>query len=230
VDRRLADDWKIKGTQEGYRALNGKDLKQLQMRTAYAFNPDKYKSFEKPIRDYRLKLKEGKSLYDKLYWVEWMTWARAMGIIILEGDAGKMPGYLEQVNAFFEKKVHHLNPYYTAVACYLNNLDNNETITPGLKEKAHALLEGLLLAYPDGPKWGREVDLFKDGKFAAKDEKHVTVAVFPNERVNADFNAQRSAARAKGGSNRQSYQYTNFDMYLAYWLGRAAGLMSPEDK
>ena len=223
VDRLIEDQWKIKGIQKGYQALNEKSLKQLQMRVAYQFNPEKYSHFKKDIDNFTLKLKEGKGLYENLYWVEWMTWARAFGTIILESSPEKRQQYILQVNGFFEKKVNHLNPYYTGITCYLNSLNNNSSMEEGLYDKSRALLEGLLLAFPDGIKWHREVNLFEDGRFEAKDEKHVVTAVLPNQRVNADFNAQRSAARAKGGGNRQSYQFTNFDMYLLYWLGRAGG-------
>ncbi len=226
VDQLIKDKWKIKGQPTGYYAPNEKSLKQLQMRVAYEVNPEKYKDFEKKIDGYNLRLNKGKNLYSNLYWVEWMTWARVFGILMLEKSPQHLDASLKKVNTLFEHKKMYFNPYYVGVTCYLNSLTNQKLVKDELNKIMQAELEGLLLAYPDGIKWNREVNLFQDPRFTVHNEKFVKEAALPNQVYNADFNAQRSAARGKGGSNRQSYQFTNFDMYLTYWLACASGRLS----
>lgn len=223
VDRLTADHWQIKGLDNGYYMVNENDLKQLQMRTAYYFNPEKYDDFKNKIEKFKLTLRKGKSLYSEEYWEEWMTWSRAFGIILLETSPAKKAKQIEKINNLFEKKKLHLNPFYVGVTAYLNSLLKEKVISQDLEKWLQSELEGLLLAYPDGIKWHREVNLFEDPRFTFHDSKHVKEAALPNQRVNADFNGQRSAARTKGGNNQQAYQFTNFDMFLTYWLGRASG-------
>ncbi len=222
IDRLLLDKWKIKGFETDPPVKNEKSLKQLQMRTAYYFNPNKYSSFRKKIDNYNLNLSKGKGLYNEHYWVEWMTWARAFGIILLESSHSKRITQIKKINSLYSKKELHLNSYYTGVTAYLNSLAQNDILSLLQNKILQAEIEGILLSYPDGIKWDREIDLFQDKRFSNYDHKHVKEAALPNQRVNADFNAQRSAARAKGGNNKQAYQYTNFDMFLMYWLARAS--------
>ena len=226
VDRLVLDKWKIKGLDDGYKMVNNSNLKQLQMRTAYFFNPEKYKSFKRKIENFHLSLNQGQGLYNQLYWVEWMTWSRTFGIVLLEKSKSKKREQILAVNQLYEKKKLHLNPFYVGVTAYLNSLVEDEVMEKDLEKWLQAELEGILLAYPDGIKWNREVNLFEDPRFSPYDQKHVKEAALPSQVVQADFNAQRSAARAKGGSNIQSYQLTNFDMFLAYWLGKASGRLN----
>ncbi len=222
IDRLLLDKWKIMGFDTDPPVKNEKSLKQLQMRTAYFFNPNKYSSFRREIESYKLNLSKGKELYDENYWVEWMIWAKAFGIILLETSHSKRVTQIKKINSLYAKKELHLNSYYTGITAYLNNLTDNDIISLSQNKILQAELEGILLSYPDGIKWSREIDLFQDSRFSFYNQRHVKESALPNQRVNADFNAQRSAARAKGGNNKQAYQYTNFDMFLMYWLARAS--------
>lgn len=228
VDRLIADNWKIKGLDNDPGVINKKDLKQLQMRTAFFFNPDKYARFKNRIGHFHLPVKNGEGLYSDSYWKEWLNWGRYFGIILLETSGTKRIRQIEKINTLFEKKKLHLNPFYTGITAYLNSLAKNKIIPPGSDRWLQAELEGLLLAYPDGIKWNREVDLFEDPRFSVRNSKYMKEAALPNQVVNADFNGQRSAARARGGHNRQAYQLTNFDLFLMYWLGKASGRLDAD--
>ena len=226
VDRLILDNWKIKGLDNDHGVINEKELKQLQIRTAYYFNSQKYSYFKNQIDNFRLSLNKGKDLYSDSYWVEWMTWGRAFGIILLETSYSKRTDQIGKINKLFEREKLHLNPYYVGITAYLNSLLKNKIISSELDKWLQAELEGLLLAYPDGIKWNREINLFEDPQFTSHNQKHAKEAALPNQVFNADFNGQRSATRAKGGSNHQAYQFTNFDMFLTYWLAKASGRLN----
>lgn len=228
TDRLIADHWWIKGLDDDRGTANKKDLQQLQMRTACFFNPDKYRHFKGRIDHFRLSPKKGKNLYDDNYWEEWLNWSRYFGIILLETDDFKRIRQIKKMNTLFERKRLHLNPFYTGVTAYLNSLVKDKIISSGTDRWLQAELEGLLLAYPNGIKWNREVDLFENPRFTTRNSTYVKEAALPNQVVNADFNGQRSAARAKGGNNHQAYQLTNFDLFLMYWLGKASGRLDPD--
>lgn len=214
VDRLIADNWIITDG-HCFCEFNLSRLEQLQKRVAYRANPTKYSGFWNDISGYNLDLGTPKSLYDSDYWTDWMGWGQAWGIALLETDPVTLQGYKDHFKAKYDQMFDHLNPFYVGVVGYF---DNGQ-----LPAWHQASLEGLLLGYPDGIYWQREVDLHQDARYTYQNADFVQEAAPTNQRVHVDFDGQRSAADALGGNNDLSYQLTNFAMYLTYWMGRASG-------
>lgn len=217
VDRLILDNWRLC---DGHWALQDcpevcTNLDQLQKRCAYWADPVKYAAFQTEIENYTLDLGTIQSLYEGGYWEAWMDYGRGFGITLLETDLQKFSEYQAAWRTRYNEIWLHQNPYYTGV---INYFDDGQ-----LPAQAFAQIQGLLLAYPDGVKWHRQVDLFADPRFTAYDGSSVVEAALPNQRVHADFDPQRSAAKAQGGYLSYAYQNTNMELYLVYWLGRAAG-------
>ncbi len=216
VDRLILDSWRLK---DGHCSLtcefNNTILQQLQKRCAYKANPVKYASFATDIANYTLDIGTQKTMFDSEYWVDWMNWGRAMGIIDLETNPTKRQQFMAHIKSKYDTVFTYQNVMNIAVANYYD---------PGtMPAWGHAQAQGLLLAYPDGIKWLRKVDLFQDNRFTTRDATYVNQAALPHQRVRADWDPQRSPAKAQGGELNYAYQYTNIDLYFAYWMLRLSG-------
>jgi hypothetical protein len=91
--------------------------------------------------------------------------------------------------------------------------------------KVRAAVQGLLVDFPAPPKFGHEVDLRKDARYEAFDEEHTKYAQLPRDRVPGDFIWQRSPCLSHGSWN-LPYEYPGIDLFLPYWMGRLAGILS----
>ncbi len=147
--------------------------------------------------------------------------ARAFGICMLETNPSKLSTFGAHLKRKYDGVYTHQNVAQIAVA---NRFD------PGtMPAWGHAQAQGLMLAYPDGPKWTRKVNLFQDARFTTRDATYVNQAALPHQRVHVDFDPQRSAARATGGELSYSYQYTNHEFPYAYWMLRISGdILAPQ--
>jgi hypothetical protein len=214
IDRLILDNWYLKDG-KGQQELNNTILKQLQYRVGYKANPTKYSSFATTIANYTLDIGTQYSLYDSNYWVNWMNWARAYGICILETNPSKLATQGAHLKSKYDAVYAHQNVQQIAVA---NMFD------PGtMPAWGHAQGQGLMLAYPDGVKWYRKVNLFQDPRFTTRDATYVNQAALPNQRLHHDFDPQRSAAIATGSELNYSYQHTNHEFPYAYWMLRLSG-------
>ncbi len=145
--------------------------------------------------------------------------ARAFGICMLETNPSKLSTFGAHLKRKYDGVYTHQNVAQIAVA---NRFD------PGtMPAWGHAQAQGLMLAYPDGPKWTRKVNLFQDARFTTRDATYVNQAALPHQRAHDDWDWQRSAALAKQGDNSFAYQYPGFDVYTTYWMARVAGVIPP---
>lgn len=222
IDRLVLDGWQILDGKPEHVTLNNDSLLHMQMRTALAANPTKYVAFE-PIVAAHIMNTSSRDLQNPDYWVSNLSWMNIHGTLAVTPEGLKKDQFRQDVLDTYLQARTHMNLGWTSSALL------HLPMLPDMYPEAVATLQGGLLSYPDPPKFARKIDLFQDPETHPPygDGKHVQYAALPSERLNADYNWQRSAAVAQGGFFDIAYSWTPFDFYFAYWAGRLAGAIPP---
>lgn len=118
------------------------------------------------------------------------------------------------VATLYEASAHdHLNAHFAAIHLMVRgNPRHND---------ARATLQGQLIDFPED-KWRRYVDRRGDPSIVWHNEKQSEYALLARERIPEDFLWQRTPCACVGGWD-MPYEYPGIDMFLPYWMGRAAG-------
>ncbi len=223
ADRLLADGFRIMdGKGSAWRC--GRTLRMAVRRLCLSVNPVKYASFEASyVRDCRWLpnswfLLHGR--WDFQYYANNLSYARVFSMYALE-DAPERKALLRRTFDRMQRKTEpHLNAHFAALYLAATGCTNSLA--------ARACVQGLLLDYPEPPKFRHWVDhrgdpdhLYLHGRFAR-------FALLPSERVPSDFLWQRSPCILYGNSD-IPFEYPGIDVFLPYWMGRMAGVIpAPE--
>ena len=85
------------------------------------------------------------------------------------------------------------------------------------------MLQGQLIDIPGPPRWTKLVDYRDDPTMPLRENTDfVQYALLAHERVPSDFIWQRSPLVSHGSAD-ASYEFPGIDLFLPYWMGRAAG-------
>lgn len=112
----------------------------------------------------------------------------------------------------------HLNAHFAAI--YQAGTGNRDNV------EARAVLQGMLIDYPDPPKFFRAVDHRTDPGIEGRDDAYTRYALLAREQVPDDFIWQRSPC-LRHGKQDLPYELPGIDVFLPYWMGRVAGVIPP---
>ena len=90
---------------------------------------------------------------------------------------------------------------------------------------AAATLQGQLIDMPGPPRWMHAVDHRNDPNYPLREGGEYTqYALLAHEQVPTDFLWQRSPVWSHGSQD-APYEFPGIDLFLPYWMGRAAGVL-----
>lgn len=143
---------------------------------------------------------------------------RMFTLCTLEDDPDVRAEYQAMLREEYHREAAtHLNAHFAAI--YLLATGDNDLI-------AKATIEGCLLDFPD-EKWADPVDNRELHGVEMRDDRFAQYAFIPSERPNNDFLWQRPPALAVCTLDGPR-EYPGIDMFLPYWMARAAGMLAGE--
>jgi hypothetical protein len=149
---------------------------------------------------------------DEEYRLNNLAWARLFVLGSLEKDPDRIKAIRGAARTAWEQARDQLNAQFAAVYLLVSG-DDDET--------AWATLQGGLLDLPGPPRMPRALEealeAAEPGGGAPAGE-----ALLPRERPVVDFLWQRSPCRTRRGEDAPR-EYPGIDVFLPYWVGRAAG-------
>ncbi len=217
-DRIIADDWQMLDG-KGNATKSTPRFKLAVMRLLLSVCPERFSTiqaeydqlFEQAVVQHA---KTGiLDKYDDLYFPNNLNFARVYTLCILETDRTKRSASLDLMRRMYQDTADHLNAYFAAM--YLS-------LTGDEDENARAVLDGMLLLFPE-EKWYVAPDRRADPSIEKHSEGMARYALLPSERRPWDFLWQRSPCELTSAMN-ESIEYPGIDMFLPYWMARAAGL------
>lgn len=191
------------------------------MRMALSANPQKYTDLKKTYLD-EFELFKGRG--DRLfpitggnYYVNVLNFNLYCILGRLEEDPERNAVIDEWFTRLFNEGVDHLNAYLAAAYIAATGDVKNET--------ALAVLQGLLVDFPEGVKWGRDVDYTHGSEIELRPGgEFARYALLPSERPVTDFIWQRSPVLARDiGRGHVAWEHPSLDVFMPYWMGRAMG-------
>ena len=223
ADRLIADDWDILDG-KGNRTRGNDFFKTAWMRLILSACPGQYAHLEEPYADLCKKLSErGGRVYDIRYgeyFANNLNFIRMFTLCVLEQAPDRKEAFLAAMRRMHEAVAPHLNAHFAAIY----------VLATGDKEnpKARAAIQGLLIDFPDPPKFGRAVNLRGAPGIEQENDDYTKYAQLPRERVPTDFMWQRSPCVSHGSWD-LPFEFPGIDLFLPYWMGRVAGII-PEPK
>lgn len=156
------------------------------------------------------------SAQTRKYYPNNLGMARMFTLCLLEDDPRLRERYINMLRcAYRDEAATHLNAHFAAI--YLFCTGDNDP-------RAIATLQGCLLDFP-AEKWSMFVDQRRRPGVEMVDSDHARYAFLPSERPMADFLWQKPPTRAHGGGN-APLEFPGLDLFLPYWMARAAGIIS----
>ncbi len=220
ADRLIQDSWAIpdgKGNITRATPL----YKAAWMRTILSVNPEKYAELREEYKTLCQGLFEHQSVSSKTareYFANNLRFICMSVLCALEKDPDLKNGLDGLVTRMFEQTRDHLNPQFAAIyALATGNAD---------KMDARALVQGMLIDFPDPPKFAHAVDHRNDPSIELLDENYTKFALLTHERVPDDFLWQRSPCLSHGSFD-LPYEFPGIDLFLPYWMGRVARVIPP---
>ena len=218
-DRLIADKWKIVDG-KGNVTRGGATFNMSWMRTMLTVNPQKYAELEPEYTQRCRALNESDRLvYDiryKEYFANNLRFIRLFSTWVLEKDAERKRLLSEVASRMQAQSAAHLNAHFAALCTVITGEKDNPA--------ARAAVQGLLMDFPQPPKFGHAVDLRGRDDFEFVDDDYTQYAQLPRDRVPTDFMWQRSPC-VSNGSWDLSYELPGMDVFLPYWMGRVAGIV-----
>lgn len=218
ADRLIEDSWSIlDGKGNATRATP--TFKAAWMRTIMTVNPEKYGHLEQEYREICEAMSQRTSLkspFQSEYFANNLLFIRYSVLCALEKDAALKKSLLETLTQLFRSTRTHLNPHFAAI--YAQATGDNKNVD------VQAQVQGLLIDFPEPPKFFRAVDHRKDASIEMYDEELTKYALLTRERVPNDFYWQRTPCLSHGSAD-LSYELPGIDVFLPYWMGRAAGVI-----
>ena len=152
------------------------------------------------------------------YYPNNLNMIRMFTLCVLEDDPDISTEYGAMVReAYRDEAATHLNAHFAAI--YLLVTGDDDPI-------ATATIEGCLLDFPD-EKWADPVDSRMLPGVEMRDDRFARHAFLPSERPHNDFLWQRAPALAMRTLD-EPREYPGIDMFLPYWMARAAGILPPD--
>jgi len=152
----------------------------------------------------------------KEYFANNLTFIRMYALCTLETDPDVKAGLQGVLRTMYEGVKDHLNAHFAAI--YL-------AATGDANESAAATLQGQLIDLPGPPRWTRLVDYRNSSDITLReDTDYVQYALLAHEQAPSDFIWQRSPVLSHGSAD-ASYEFPGIDLFLPYWMGRAAGVI-----
>jgi hypothetical protein len=218
-DRLIGDEWDILDG-KGNRTRGTASFKIPWMRTMLSSNPEKYGSLANTYRRLCSELAQRqKPVYDiryKEYFANNLGYIRVFATAVLEKDPEVKKLLTDVLARMQEETASHLNAHFAAMYVFVTGDKDNP--------KVRAAVQGLLIDFPAPPKFSHEVDLRNDPRHESFDADYTKYAQLPRERVPTDFMWQRSPCVSHGSFN-LPYELPGLDLFLPYWMGRAAGII-----
>ncbi len=220
-DRLIKDNWKLIDGQ-GSHTWHTFRWRIAWTRLLLCVSPERFTGLESSYRRMALRfpLRGPKipSKYTSGYYPANLNFMRMFVLLTLEDDECLRERYRRAMrNLYHRRASDHLNPHFAA----LYMAATGDTDNPN----ARATLEGMLLDYPDLPKWARKVVPSVLNGQPMKNEQFSRYALLTRERIPRDFLWQRSPCQAVGGTERP-LEYPTLDFLLPYWMGRSMGFFS----
>ena len=219
ADRLIADDWRIVDG-KGNVTSGNPWFTMSWMRTVLTVNPKKYANFESEYSGHCRKLHERRRLvYDirfKEYFANNLRFIRLFSTWVLEKDPGRRRLLREVAGRMQADSATHLNAHFASVCALITGDKDNRAV--------RAAIQGLLIDFPEPPKFGHAVDLRDREDFDFVSGDCTRYAQLPRDRVPTDFMWQRSPCVTHGCWD-LSYELPGIDAFLPYWMGRVAGII-----
>jgi len=220
TDRLIEDSWNIPDG-KGNVTRATPTYKAAWMRTALSVNEAKYGGLKEEYAEICRWISERSSLkspYEREYFANNLQFIRLSALCALEKDPELKKLLAGALTGIYDATRDHLNPHFTGIyVLATGDTDNQE---------AQALVQGLLIDFPDPPKFGRVVDHRGDESIEMYNEELTKYALLSRERVPNDFYWQRSPCLSHGSFD-LPYEFPGIDVFLPYWMGRVGGVISP---
>lgn len=219
ASRLIEDQWDILDG-KGNRTRGNDFFKMAWMRLILAVCPDRFSHLEEEYQRLCDRLTaRGPRVYDIRYgeyFANNLNFIRMFTLCLLETDPERKKALQDVLRQMHETAAPHLNAHFAAIY----------VIATGDKEnpKARAALQGLLIDFPEPPKFGREVDLRNRSDIEQFNDGYTRYAQLPRERVPTDFMWQRSPCVSHGSWD-LPFEFPGLDLFLPYWMGRAASII-----
>lgn len=218
-DRLIEDSWTILDGQ-GNRTRGLGSFKMTWIRTMLSANPKKYARIEDEYHSLCSKnCAKRTEVYDiryKEYFANNLTYIRMFSTAILENDPERKKMICDALKRMQDRTASHLNAHFAAMYA----VASGDKADP----KVRAAVQGLLIDFPEPPKFQHEVDLRNDASHEPFNQDYTKYAQLPRERVPTDFMWQRSPCVSHGSAT-VSFEFPGIDAFLPYWMGRAAGIV-----
>ncbi|NIA15936.1 MAG: hypothetical protein GWP08_17880 [Nitrospiraceae bacterium] len=219
ADRLIADGWNIVDG-KGNVTRGNPWFNMAWMRTMLTVNPKKYAKLESGYTELCRKLHERKKLvYDirfREYFANNLRFIRLFSTCALETDAERKRLLREVASRMQAQSAAHLNAHFAAICTLITGDKDNRD--------ARAAVQGLLIDFPQPPKFGHAVDLRGREDFEFVSDEYTQYAQLPRDRVPTDFMWQRSPCVSHGCWD-LPYELPGMDVFLPYWMGRVAGII-----
>jgi len=219
ADRLVADEWDILDG-KGNRTRGTGTFKIPWLRLMLSAAPERYAArapeYEEALRRFG---EQDRVVYDiryDEYFANNLLFIRTFATTVLEDQPARKQILIDRLGRMHEEVASHLNAHFAALYAAATGDKGNP--------KVRAAVQGLLLDFPNPPKFGHEVDLRQDTSFEQFDREYTKYAQLPRERVPTDFMWQRSPCVSHGSWN-LPYELPGIDVFLPYWMGRVAGVV-----
>ena len=190
------------------------------MRTIATVSPQKHpdvvaayydgarKAIQAPGQAYPITYKE--------YFANNLAMVRMYVLCTLENDPEVKAGWRNQLRQMYGSLRNHLNAHFAAI--YLAATGDQDA-------DAAATLQGQLIDMPGPPRWMHAADHRNDPNYPLREGGEYTqYALLAHEQVPTDFLWQRSPVLSHGSQD-APYEFPGIDLFLPYWMGRAAGVL-----
>jgi len=217
ADRLVADEFYVLDG-KGHRTRPTGTWRLAWLRTIATVAPDKYPDL---VTDYYAGIERLLQADPKVYPITYKEYfANNLGFIrwyvlcTLETDPEVKARLQATLRAMYRLVQDHLNAHFAAIYLAATGDDN---------AAARATLQGQLIDIPGPPRWTKLVDYRDDPNMPLRENTDFgQYALLAHERVPSDFIWQRSPLVSHGSAD-ASYEFPGIDLFLPYWMGRAAG-------
>jgi hypothetical protein len=220
ADRLIPDDWSIPDG-KGHTTRATPWYKMAWMRTILTVNPEKYDQLMEEYEESCETLSRSRRVSNKWYreyFANNLRFIRTFALCALEEDPARKKMLADALEWMYGAVADHLNAQFAAI--YLAGTGNEDSLG------ARAVLQGMLVDYPDPPKFFRAIDHRNDPAIEARDDAYTRYALLAREQIPDDFIWQRSPC-LRHGKQDLPYELPGIDVFLPYWMGRVAGVIPP---
>jgi hypothetical protein len=220
ADRLIADGWSIPDG-KGHTTRATPWYKTAWMRTILTVNPEKYAQLKEDYDKSCKALSKSRRVSNKWYkeyFANNLRFIRTFALCALEDDPTRKQMLADTLAWMYGAVSDHLNAQFAAI--YLGGTGDRDNFG------ARAVLQGMLVDYPDPPKFFRAVDHRADPGIEARDDAYTRYALLAREQIPDDFIWQRSPC-LRHGKQDLPYELPGIDVFLPYWMGRVAGVIPP---